>query len=166
MKKLTAWLLPIMVLFALVGLTACGGDSTQDENSQVVSRYIEEFKNRANHNIVDELMAPDFVHHFTDPRLPPGPDALKILGQSIGAGFPDVHATVNDLIAEGDNVIERATVTATHSGEFNGVPATGNAVTWTEIHIYRLSDGKIAELWSEIDLLAILAQIGALPPPA
>ncbi len=164
MRKFTACLPRIGILIALVGMTACGGASTQEENRQIVSRYIEEFKNQGNHDIVDELVAPDFVHHFTDPRLPPGPDALKLLGQAIVAGFPDVQATVNDLIASGDKVIERTTASATHNGEFNGVPATGNRVTWTEIHIYRLSDGKIVELWSEIDLLALLAQIGALPP--
>ena len=52
---------------------------------------------------------------------------------------------------------------ATNTGDFNGIPATGNNVVWTEIHIYRLEDGKIAEMWSEIDLLGLLTQLGALP---
>ena len=90
----------------------------------------------------------------------------KLLGQSIVAGFPDVQPTVEDLLADGDNVIERTTVRATHTGEFNGIPPTGNQVAWTEIHIYRLQDGKIAELWSEIDLLGLLIQLGAIPGPS
>ena len=60
-------------------------------------------------------------------------------------------------------VIERTQTSATHTGEFNGIPATGKQVGWTEIHIYRLIDGKITELWSEIDLLGLLMQLGAVP---
>ncbi|PKB71657.1 MAG: hypothetical protein BZY87_04610 [SAR202 cluster bacterium Io17-Chloro-G6] len=129
----------------------------------MVSRFIEEFKNNANHEIVDELMSPDFVHHLTDPRLPEGREGIKLLGQSIVAGFPDVHASVQELLADGDKVIERTQTNATHTGEFNGIPPTGRQVGWTEIHIYRLEDGKIAEQWSEIDLLGLLVQLGAIP---
>ena len=110
-------------------------------------------------------MAPNFVHHLTDPRLPAGRDGIKALGQVIVAGFPDVHAAVQDLIADGDRVIERTQTSATHTGEFNGISPTGKQVEWTEIHIYRLEDGKIAEQWSEIDLLGLLVQLGAIPGP-
>ncbi len=164
----------LVIVLSLVAVIACGGsdssslenkrDSEQD-NKEIVARFIEEFKNKANHDIVDELLAPDFVHHLPDPRLPPGRDAIKLLGQTIVAGFPDVHATVEELLADGDFVIERTTARATNTGEFNGIPATGNQVTWTEIHIYRLKDGKIAEQWSEIDLLGLLTQLGAIPAP-
>ena len=136
--------------------------STQN-NKAIVSRFVEEFKNKANHAIVDELLADNFVHHFKDPRLPAGREAMKLLGQMVVAAFPDVQATIEDLLADGDKVIERTTARGTHRGEFNGAPATGKSVTWTEIHIYRLADGKIAELWSEIDFLAIMMQLGAIP---
>jgi predicted ester cyclase len=56
-------------------------------------------------------------------------------------------------------------VRATHKGAFNGVPATGRPVAWSEIHIYRIASGKIVEQWSEVNLLGLLMQIGALPPP-
>lgn len=83
----------------------------------------------------------------------------------VGA-FPDVHATIDDLLSDGDKVVERTTARGTHRGEFNGVPATGNPVVWTEIHIHRMTEGKIAELWSEIDFLSIFMQVGAMPSPA
>ena len=154
------------LLLTAAFIAACGdSNSTQEDNKEVVQRFAEEFKNQANHGIVDELMTPGFIHHFTDPRLPPGRDAMKLLGQSIVAGFPDVHATVQDLLADGNRVIERTSVQATHTGDFNGIPATGKSVTWTEIHIYRMEDGKIAELWSEIDFLGLLSQLGAIPAP-
>ena len=169
MSKFKAPILIIGVMFAAVFLAACGdsesskADATRTANLEVVSRFIEEFKNKGNHGIVDELMSPDFVHHLTDPRLPAGRDGIKALGQVIVAGFPDVHASVQDLIADGDKVIERTQTSATHTGGFNGIPATGKQVGWTEIHIYRLVDGKIAEQWSEIDLLGLLVQLGAIP---
>ena len=152
------------VLLTVVFVAACGdSNSTQEDNKEVVQRFPEEFKNQANHGIVDELMTPGFVHHFTDPRLPEGRDGMKAVGQSIVAGFPEVRVTVQDLLADGDRVIERTLVQATHTGEFNGIPATGKSVTWTEIHIYRMEDGQIAELWSEVDFLGLLTQLGAIP---
>ncbi len=159
------------ILLPAVFLVACGesesskAQAAAEANKDVVSRFIEEFKNKANHGIVDELMTPNFVHHLTDPRLPQGRDGIKALGQVIVAGFPDVHASVQELMADGDKVIERTQTSATHTGEFNGIPATGRQVGWTEIHIYRLEDGKIAEQWSEIDLLGLLVQLGAIPGP-
>lgn len=137
-----------------------------EQNKAVVRRFVEEFKNRANHDIVDELYAANFIHHFKDPRLPAGRQALKILGATVVAAFPDVHATIEELLAEGDRVVERTTARGTHKGEFNGIPATGRPVTWTEMHMYRLANGKIAELWSEIDFLSMLIQVGAIPMPA
>ena len=83
------------LLLTAAFIAACGdSNSTQEDNKEVVQRFAEEFKNQANHGIVDELMTPGFIHHFTDPRLPPGRDAMKLLGQSIVAGFPDVRALV------------------------------------------------------------------------
>ncbi len=161
----------IGILLAAAFLVACGDsassdtDATTKANLEVVSRFIEEFKNKANQEIVDELMSPDFVHHLTDPRLPEGREAIKLLGQSIVAGFPDVHASVQDLLADGDKVIERTQTSATHTGEFNGIPPTGRQGGWTEMHIYRLKGGKIVEMWSEIDLLGLLVQLGAIPGP-
>ena len=169
MYKLKAPLALLGILLSAAFLVGCGdsasddAEATRTANLSVVSRFIEEFKNNANHGIVDELMSPDFVHHLTDPRLPEGREAIKLLGQSIVAGFPDVHASVEDLLADGDMVIERTQTSATHTGEFNGIPPTGKQVGWTEIHIYRLENGKIAEQWSEIDLLGLLVQLGAVP---
>ena len=171
MYKLKTPMLLFGIIFAAIFIAACGdsesskAESTSKANLEVVSRFIEEFKNNGNHGIVDELMSPDFVHHLTDPRLPAGREGIKILGQVIVAGFPDVHASVQELLASGDKVIERTQTSATHTGEFNGIPPTGRQVGWTEIHIYRLENGKIAEQWSEIDLLGLLVQLGAIPGP-
>jgi predicted ester cyclase len=139
--------------------------STLEENKALVRRFSNEFKNKANHGIVDELMTPDFQHHFKDPRLPKGREGMKMVGRGVVVAFPDVHANIQDLIAEGDRVVERTNAKGTHKGEFNGVPATGRPVAWSELHVYRIVNGKIAELWSEIDFLGMMMQLGAIPAP-
>jgi steroid delta-isomerase-like uncharacterized protein len=138
------------------------GDSL-DKNKAAVRRFEEEFKNKANHAIVDELMASDYKAHGLGPTTFDRA-ALKQLGKGIVAAFPDVHATVESLVAEGDLVVTRCTVTGTHKGAFNGVPATGKPIKFTEMHMYKLRDGKIVEQWSNVDFLAIMQQIGALSP--
>ena len=107
MSKFKTPILFIGIMFAAMLIAACGESESskpadiREENLEVVSGFIEEFKNNTNHGIVDELMTPNFVHHLTDPRLPAGRDGIKALGQVIVAAFPDVHASVQDLIQIG-----------------------------------------------------------------
>jgi predicted ester cyclase len=124
-----------------------------------VRRFLEEFKNHANIDIVDETWTPDAVLHVTGFPLPPGRDAQKNVGRTVFAAFGDVHVEVDDTIVEGDRVVERHTAHAVHKGEFMGIPATGKKVFWTENHIYRIADGKIAETWSEPSFHDLLAQL-------
>jgi ketosteroid isomerase-like protein len=131
----------------------------RSEKVAVVRRFMEEFKNRENLDIVDEVMTPDFVLHLPGKKLPPGPASQKAVGKAIFDAFSEVHVTANDTIVEGDRVVERHTAHAVHSGAFEGVPATGRKVFWTENHIYRLKDGRIAEAWSEISFHDLMTQI-------
>jgi predicted ester cyclase/uncharacterized protein YndB with AHSA1/START domain len=124
-----------------------------------VRRFLDEFKNHENINIVDETWTADCVLHLTGFPLPAGREGQKTIGRSIFAAFGDVHVEVTDTIVEGDRVVERHTATAVHKGEFMGVPATGKKVSWTENHIYRIEQGKIAETWSEASFFDLMAQI-------
>ncbi len=76
----------------------------------------------------------------------------------MNTAFPDVVVTEQDLIVTANKVVERSSAKATHRGEFMGNPATGKPVAWTEIHIYRIADGKIAEHWVELALLQMFMQ--------
>jgi steroid delta-isomerase-like uncharacterized protein len=76
--------------------------------------------------------------------------------------FPDLHVVIEDVVAEGDRVAARWTATGTHSGEFAGLPATGRAVRWGGIDIYRLVGGKVAEWWRNDDFIWLLKQLGKL----
>jgi predicted ester cyclase len=69
------------------------------------------------------------------------------------------------MIAEGDKVASRVTLSATHQGEFQGIPPTGKQVTQTGIDLLRIAGGKVVERWGEFDNLGLLQQLGVLPPP-
>jgi predicted ester cyclase len=81
------------------------------------------------------------------------------------SAIPDLHATEQDMVAEGDTVVVRLVVEGTHQGNLLGIPATGRRVRWDAVDIYRLSDGKIAEEWAADDSTAILYEVGAYKPP-
>ena len=81
----------------------------------------------------------------------------------MNGAFPDVVVTEEDLIASGDRVIERSSAVATHKGSMMGEPPTNKRAAWSEIHIYRLRDGKVCEHWAEIAMMELLQQIGVLP---
>jgi len=138
--------------------------STEAANKAVVRKFEDEFKNKANHAIVDEVMAPAFQGRGFGPA-PLDREGLKQLGKMVAGAFPDVHTTIESIVAEGDLVVTRVAVTGTHKGAFNGVPATGKKIQFTEMHMYQVKGGKISALWSNVDLLAILTQIGAVPAP-
>jgi predicted ester cyclase len=81
----------------------------------------------------------------------------------LGRTFLDPGVTVEDQIVAGDKVVERWSTVGTHEGEFMGIPATGNKVTVTGIDISRLEDGKVVEHWTEMDVMGMMQQLGAVP---
>lgn len=159
----------IVAIIALVAGVFLGsawakqGAGQEEKNKAVVERFVEEFKNKANFDVVDELYASDAKVHLPLP-IPQTTAGLKLGGQGINAAFGDIKVTPEDIFAKGDKVVERSVVTAVHKGDFSGIPATNKQVNWTENHIYQLKEGKIVEQWSEINIAGILAQI--TPPKA
>lgn len=79
------------------------------------------------------------------------------------AAFPCYEIIADDLIAEGDKVVVRFTIRATHQGDFMGIPATGRPVNVPGIIIYRIADQKIVEYWMHFDAMAMMQQIGVQP---
>jgi predicted ester cyclase len=77
--------------------------------------------------------------------------------------FPDLHITVEDVIAEGDKVVEMDTVTGTHKGNYMGLPPTGKSVAYSEIFIMRFVNGRIAEIWGVVDVFSPMKQLGMIP---
>jgi len=128
-------------------------------NKAVTRRFLEEFKNQHKFAVIDELFAPTATIHLPAEGLPEGPEGQKAIARGIFAAFPDVHVTLDCVIAENDFVAERHTARAAHKGEFMGVPATGRSIYWTENHFYRLENGRILELWSEWSFQQLMAQL-------
>jgi ketosteroid isomerase-like protein len=132
-------------------------------NKAIMRRMIEEIWNQGRLEVADELFAPD----ATSPGLPlpPGPEGVKLVAGMFLRAFPDLHMEIEDIIAEGDRVVGRFTETATHQGEFMGVPATGKPVKFTEMGILRIRDGQIVESWYNLDQFGLMQQLGAIPGP-
>jgi steroid delta-isomerase-like uncharacterized protein len=137
-----------------------------EENKAVVRRFnelVEEYWRTGDADAFDEIVASDFVHHA--PGLPPDLEGMKQALPMFRAAFPDMRLTEEDVIAEGDQVVDRVTVRGTHEGELMGVPPSGNRVEFMETHISRIADGKIVERWGQWDALGMMQQVGAAPPP-
>ena len=135
-----------------------------EANKALVRRY-REIHNSSNLAALDEIVATDLNSHSGLPGLPAGREGGKLAHQGVLASFPDGHVTTDDLIAEGDRVVERFTFSGTHQAPFMGVPATGKRVTVTGMSVFRIADGKIAEHWGENDAMGLLMQLGVLPGP-
>jgi steroid delta-isomerase-like uncharacterized protein len=112
---------------------------------------------------IDEAVDPNLLFHAPVPSDMTGVQALKQVWVTLLRAFPDLHVAIEDVVAEGDKVVYRNTVTGTHQGEYRGLPPTGRSVTYNEIFIIRFADGRIAEIWGVVDVLAQLKQLGVLP---
>lgn len=112
---------------------------------------------------IDELFEPDAAIRTPLPIEATGAQAvMEVFTRLVGA-FPDLRVTIEDLIAEGDKVVSRNTVTGTHRGDFMGHPATGNSVNYSEIFIFRFAGGRVVETWGVVDFLSPMRQIGLIP---
>jgi hypothetical protein len=112
---------------------------------------------------IDEVVEPDLLFHAPVPAGATGAQALRQVWVVLLRAFPDIHVAVEDLIAEGDKVVARNTVTGTHLGEYRGVPPTGRSVTYQEIFVVRFAGGRIAEIWGVVDVYSQMRQLGLIP---
>ncbi|WP_406089432.1 ester cyclase [Streptomyces sp. NBC_01013] len=112
---------------------------------------------------VDEVVAPDVLFHAPVPSGETGVGALKGVWAGLLRAFPDIRVAVEDVIAEGDKLVSRQTVTGTHLGEYRGHPPTGRSVRYDEIFVVRFDNGRIAEIWGVVDVFAQLRQLGMIP---
>jgi len=138
-----------------------------NENKALERRYFEAF-NKGKDAVMaatDELYSKDFVFHGATGEELHGLKAIKKYVDEMLHMFPDVHMTIDDLVAEGDKVAVRFTVTGTHKGEFMGIPATNKKVTIWSIQIDRFARGKFVESWERTDIPGLMQQLGVMPKP-
>jgi steroid delta-isomerase-like uncharacterized protein len=133
-------------------------------NKELARRFMDEVWNKGNLAFIDQVTVPNFVSH--DPASPEntggGVEGVRRFAEMFRSAFPDIQMTVEDVIAEGDKVVTRWTVRATHQGELMGIPPSGNRVEVTGISIDRIEGGKFVETWSNYDTLGMMQQIGAM----
>ena len=121
---------------------------------------------QGNMDVVDELIAPDYVHHFPDDPEGGGvrgPEGMKELIGSFRSAFPDIEFIIDEQVAEEDKVVMRITARGTHEGELQGIPPTGRRVTLMGMVMSRSAGGKMVESWELYDNLGMMQQLGLAP---
>jgi predicted ester cyclase len=139
---------------------------TTDEiarNKKIVDAFIQELFTAGDPTAVDRYLDPAFVDH--DPTVPgtSGPDTMRQAEAMIRAALPDWRSELDDLVGEGDIVVERFTASGTHTGPLWGVEPTGKQLVLRGINIFRLVDGVIVERWGRVDEAGLLRQLGLVP---
>jgi steroid delta-isomerase-like uncharacterized protein len=138
-----------------------------EQNKSIVYRWVEGGWNEGNLALVDELYTADYmIHDPSTPDFPGGQAAFKQFVANLQTGYPDIHVTIEDMMAEGDKVVWRWRITGTHTGELMGIPPTGKSIKISGIVISRFANGKWAEDYVNWDTLGMLQQIGVVPAMA
>ena len=134
-----------------------------EENKTISRRLQEEVFGQGNVELVDELLAPDYVSHAPGaPEQRRGAENIKQIVRTYRSAFPDLTYTVEEQVAEGDMVVTRWTARGTHEGEFMGVAPSGNTIEVSGMSMDRISGGKIVEDWVNWDALEMMQQIGVV----
>jgi steroid delta-isomerase-like uncharacterized protein len=133
-----------------------------EQNKDLARRYDDAF-NAGDTEAMAALVAEDVV---LNPPVPGRESDRQALFDSVSmyhTAFPDLHSSVEHVVAEGDFVVLHGTATGTNSGPLMGTQATGKSATFSYIDIYRIADGRIAEIWHVEDVAGMLRQLGAVP---
>jgi steroid delta-isomerase-like uncharacterized protein len=138
--------------------------STQD-NKVIAHRIFEEVGSQGNFAVIDEAISPNFVYRTSAFPEFHGPGGFKEFFTEHRKTFPDLHYTVEDVVAEGDKVVARWTASGTHTGDMMGIAPTGKLVKAPGITIFRFAHGHIVEGRTVWDALALLQQLGVVPAP-
>lgn len=133
-----------------------------EENKALVRRLLERLRGGWSPGVMEEFFAPGY-RRYLNPMMPPlTPDEQRARASRLRAAFPDLTATLEDLLAEGDRVAYRLTIRGTHQAAFQGILPTGRRVTVAFTAIVRVEDGKLVEEWGGLDLFDLRRQIEAV----
>lgn len=131
----------------------------EEQNKKMIHRLVDEFLNGGKVESLKELLAENYVHHAPEGEVSHGHEGLiQFLGE-LKKGFPDLKVEPQTLIGEGDMTSVRYIMTGTHTGEFSGIPATGNEVKFSGMVLSRFANGKIAEEWELYDAALFMKQL-------
>jgi steroid delta-isomerase-like uncharacterized protein len=134
-------------------------------NERVVEAFLQDVINEHNGDHAINYLNPDMQWSGGTVGTVTGSANVAGLFASVVAAFPDAHITINDIFAQGDQVVVRVVVSGTQEGAILGIPASGRFVQWDGVDVYRLSDGKISNIWAGDDWTAILNDTGTFKAP-
>jgi len=141
------------------------GGASVKANERVVEAFLQDVVNEHNGDHAINYMNPDMQWYGGTVGTVTGSANVAGLFASVVAAFPDAHITINDIFAQGDQVVVRVVVSGTQEGAILGIPASGRFVQWDGVDVYRLSDGKISNIWAGDDWTAILYDTGTFKAP-
>jgi predicted SnoaL-like aldol condensation-catalyzing enzyme len=130
-------------------------------NKAIIRRFQEDVLNGRDVNVLNEIVAEDYLDHAAFPGQEPGRQGVKWRISYLLAAL-DPFWTAHDFIAEGDLVVARWSLSGTHRGEFLGVQPTGKEFTLKVIEMYRVKDEKMAEHWNVVDMFGLYQQLGLI----
>ena len=135
------------------------------ENRATARRFVDEFLNQGNDATLDALVADDFICHVGGVASTASEGRVVWVRRAgvLRTAFPDFNITIEDLLDDGDKVVMRYRGQGTHRGPLGAAVPTNKAVAYTGIMILRISNGKIAEEWTEYDSLGLMRQIEGIP---
>ena len=139
--------------------------SVLEKNKQVMQQFIR-FINTGDRSVGEAIIAPEVIFYApTSPEPLYGFEGYMDVLRMMRGAMPDVQWKAEEVIAEGDKVMIRFTMSGTQTQPFMGMPATGKPVRVTAMNIYELKDGKIVREHGVPDLFSMLMQLGMLPAP-
>jgi predicted ester cyclase len=139
--------------------------TAEAENKALFRRTYEELLNGGGLSVADQLVAPHFVNHEAPPGRDRGPESMRGLTVMLRSAFPDLHFEIEEIVAEGDVVAGRLSMSGTHEGALMGTSPTGRSVHQEHMHFVRFEDGKAVEHWGVRDDLGMMQQLGLMPDP-
>ena len=134
-----------------------------EQNKALARRFYEEVFNQKKLAAIDELCDPAFVDHNAMPGQRPGAAGLKDMFGAMLTGLPDLRITVHELVAEGDIIVARFTMQATHTGNLMGAGPTGKRVVMRGMDMVRIKNGRAVEAWHEGNDAEVMMSLGVQP---
>ena len=132
-----------------------------EENKALIRRWVEEVVNAGNLPVADEIMAPDYAFYVASRPTPMAREGHKHLVATFLGAFPDLRRNIEEMVGEGDKVVEHWTAVGTHQEEFQGLASTGRSISYAGITIWRIGGGKIVENRTIQDFMGLMQQLGA-----
>ena len=129
-------------------------------NKALTRRFVDEAYNQARPEVIDALFADDYVDHTASAEQAPGPSGARQIYDVFRTALPDLRVEIHDLVADGDLVSFRSTMSGTSQGPLMGAAPTGKPVEIATMVFLRIRDGRFVERWEQMDLLGLMLQLG------